>query len=718
MSETSNTTASNIGDPHFPMTSLDAESTCLAIASAGVAAYRWHIGQDLLEWNAEASKVLKRPMELLTSGRYFASLLDPDNLTSRYDAVMNSVPQDGGDGVPYQIEYQLKANPETGAEAMWVEDLGRWFADRDGRPHIAAGMVRIITDRHRRDQQLSALSHTDPLTGLMNRTRLDEVLRDALGQASASEANCAFAIAAIRNLDIVNEAYGFEVADEVVSAMAQRLRGVMRVGDGIGRYAGSKFGIILNACADTELPVALERFLNAARDSVIETTKGPVWALLSIGAVLLPGGAATSLEARARAEESLSAALRQSSDCFVVHRASEENSTNRMVNARCATEIVECLKNNRFQLAFQPMVSAVSGEVTCHEALLRMRDEAGELVTASHLVPVAERLGLIRLVDRSVTQLALETLHRYPEARLSINISATTANDPRWNAQIIDMIETANAVADRMTVEITETAALNDLTAALVFLERLRATGCCVAIDDFGAGFTSFRNLRDLPIDVIKLDGSYCRNLGSDTENAYFARTLIEMAHHFGIRTVAEWVETEEDAAILTSLGIDFLQGNFLGKPSIEPPWSSANALAYSPAFSFDVEPETTVMAVDASADVREDPAFESDKSELLGTRTTDWIAAAINVEPEVEHPELSLKYFALEASEQPATGVSTLEGTVAAPLQQATAEAELDLIHFAGFEDSLSKLRQALDQLSGKFSTAAVMQEPERLAG
>jgi diguanylate cyclase (GGDEF)-like protein len=588
----------------------DPASIRFAVIAAGEATYHWNLESDALSWSAMADAVLRRSPQSLSTGKHFAALLDPENLTSRYDTIINSTGEDQGDGVPYTIEYQLRGDPTSGLPPMWVEDRGRWFSDKNGRPREAVGLVRQINDRHSRDQKLSELSHTDPLTGMMNRARLDEALEEAIGEAKSNESSCAFAVATIRNLDVVNEAYGFEVADEVIAALAQRLRAVMRTGDGIARYSGGKFGFILNNCSATELPIAIERFLNAARDSVIETAHGPVWALLSVGAVLLPVHAETAAGARALAEESLSAALRMSSDSFVVHLPSEKVNTARLVNTRCAAEIVECLKANKFHLAYQPLVDATTGAVACHEALLRMRDGSGEMVTAGHLVPVAERLGLIRLVDRAVVQLALETLHRHAEACLSINLSATTANDPRWNCQIIEMIEMAGDVAQRLTVEITETTALTDLTSALAFLERLRSTGCCVAIDDFGAGFTSFRNLRDLPIDVIKLDGSYCRNLVKDSENVYFARTLIEMAHHFGIRTVAEWVETESDAEILRSLGVDFLQGNYLGAPDTEAPWTetAASAFSFNDAPQADMADEADVPAV--SADAHEDPAL------------------------------------------------------------------------------------------------------------
>ncbi len=684
--------------------SLDYASICLAITSAGESTYRWNLGNDTLTWSPMASDVLKRPETGFSTGKRFAALLDPDNLTSRYDAVFNSTLDDTGNGVPYHIEYQLKADPDTGLAAMWVEDRGRWFADNDGRPRDAVGVLRPIDERHSRDQMLSKLSHTDPLTGLMNRSRLDEALEEAIGEARRGEQSCAFAVATIRNLDVVNDAYGFEVADEVISSIAERLHAVTRTGDGIARYSGSKFGFILNSCSTEDLPIAIERFLNAARDSVIETKHGPVWALLSIGAVLLPAHAENAVSAKALAEEALSAAQRLSSDSFVVHQPSEKATTDRLVNARCAGEIVECLKTGKFQLAFQPMIDVASGTVACHEALLRMRDSAGELVTAAHLVPVAERLGLIRLVDRAVVQLAIETLHKYSSARLSINLSATTANDPRWNCQIIDMIQMAGEIASRLTVEITETMALTDLTAALAFLVQLRSAGCCVAIDDFGAGFTSFRNLRDLPVDVIKLDGSYCRNLAKDTENVYFARTLIDMAHHFGIRTVAEWVETEGDAEILRSLGVDFMQGNHFGAATVEPPWIETAA----PAFNFSAvatddgqAPSCLLAQMQSAADANDTPATETIAHGGIEV-TMDSGTIEDNVDAVAMAPDL----------------ISDIALAAAMPVESHTDENLPQQTLEDGMETGLSKLRQALDQLSLHFAEARSANEADtRLA-
>jgi diguanylate cyclase (GGDEF)-like protein len=701
---------------------MDANDMRRAVAAAGQAAYRWNLMDDHLIWSPEVEAVLSRDRSSLDTGRKFAAHLDPENLTSRYDTVFNSKVVDEGEGVPYHLEYQLKNDSIRGLPGMWVEDTGRWYGNGDGRPVEAIGVVRPIDDRHNRDQHLSTLSHTDALTGMMNRGRMEEALTEVIDAARSNSAPAAFAVAAIRNLDVVNEAYGFDVADQVISAIAARLKAVMRTGDGIARYSGSKFGFILNACDKESLCAALDRFLTAARDAVVETTGGPVWALLSMGAVLLPHHAHTAPEAKSLAEESLSTALRQSSDGYVVHEPSETAKNNRMLNALCAAEIVECLRGERFQLAFQPMVDVVSGKIFCHEALLRMRDNAGELVAAAHLVPVAERLGLIRLIDRAVVQMALATLHAHADARLSINISATTANDPRWNSQIIEMIDTANAVADRLTVEITETTALSDLTSAVTFLERLRSVGCCVAIDDFGAGFTSFRNLRDLPIDIIKLDGSYCRNLAKDPENVYFARTLIEMAHHFGIRTVAEWVETEGDAEILSAMGIDFLQGNFIGVPSVSPPWESDTAPTFD--FGSPAAPVATAVHHDDGQDAiaasvmqfeaTEEPAPEPVADDTQGDVFDSTVEVTAEVEVEAEavvafEMTSPAQEIAMDVIEADILAFAALEDNVAVPPADHPADAVEDIFSdnlLGDVDSSLSKLREALALLNDQFGT------------
>jgi EAL domain-containing protein (putative c-di-GMP-specific phosphodiesterase class I) len=300
--------------------------------------------------------------------------------------------------------------------------------------------------------------------------------------------------------------------------------------------------------------------------------------MLSIGAIILPGHAADANTAMARTEEALTEAKRMPSDGFVIYKPSQKLISERGINARAAHEIVACLKEDRFKLAFQPIVDATSREIVMHEALLRMADERGDMIAAAHLIPIAEKLGLVRLIDRTVAQLTVSTLLAYPEASLTFNVSGITATDPRWFSQLTDILKEHRGVTNRLTVEITETVALSDLHETVRFTGALRDLGCRVAIDDFGAGYTSFRNLKALNVDILKLDGSFCSNLALNQENQYFVRSLIDMARKFELKTIAEWVATPEDAEFLHKWGADYLQGNLFGKASLDIPWAPENA--------------------------------------------------------------------------------------------------------------------------------------------
>jgi diguanylate cyclase (GGDEF)-like protein len=573
-----------------------------AVSAAKTVTYHWNVASDAIFWSSDVQAVLGCSPQSVATGKKFASHLAAENMTSRYDTVLRSSHRAAhSEGEAFEIEYQFKPEGRASVKSMWVEDHGRWFAGADGTPVDVFGTMRVVEERHLREQELNFLSSCDPLTGMMNRPRMMEALDEAIRNAQADKAQCAVALVAINNLDVMNEVYGFEVADEVITELAERLRRVMRVGDSIARYSGSKFGIILNGCKSSELTPALERFMRAVRDSVIETRFGPVWALLSIGAVSLPALGETSSAATAHAEEALSEAFRLPGDGYVIFTNSEERETLRLLNARCATEIVNCLRDGLFKLAYQPVFDAKTNSPVFYEALLRMADTTGAIITAGHLVPIAERLGLIRLIDRCVLQQALATLRANPTARLSINISSTTANDERWNKQLLELLAEVPELASRLVVELTETLGLGDLSLSGDFVRGLKAVGCGVAIDDFGAGSTSYRNLKELPIDLIKLDGHFCRGLKTDPSNVLYVKGMVDLAHTFGIAIVAEWVESVEDAEILRDLGVDYAQGNILGEPEIASPWSSDGQYA-----RFDWTDEPQVETVASAGSVQE----------------------------------------------------------------------------------------------------------------
>ena len=547
-----------------------------AINAVGEAVYHWDIATDTLTWSSNAAKVLGvNDEEKLRTGRAFASLLDRENITSRYDTVMRSSKVDAGEGVPFSIEYMIRPWGQDRDEKAWVEDAGRWFAHDGERPREVFGIIRRIDERYKNDQKLHYQGSYDPLTGLMNRASMGEALDEAILASEMRNTSCAFMIASVDNISVIADAYGYDIAEEVITRVGKRLKRVARAGDAVARYSESKFGLILHDCREEDLEIAAERFLSVANEHVIETTGGPVWAMLSVGAAILPLHAHEHNAAIACAEEALAEAMRMPMSASVIYKPAPDRISQRTINARCAAEIVDSLKQDRFTLAFQPIVDARSGEPVMHESLLRMQDNSGDIIAAAHLIPIAEKLGLIRLIDLNVMELVVETLRNNEDACLTMNVSGVTAADPGWFDRLIRLLAGNPQVTSRLVVEITETVVLNELDETMRFIAGLRAMGCKVAIDDFGSGYTSYRNLKMLDVDLIKLDGVFCDKLAENPDNQYFVRSIADLANNLDLKIIAEWVQTEEDAALLRDWGVHYFQGHLFGAARIDHPWPS-----------------------------------------------------------------------------------------------------------------------------------------------
>ena len=539
------------------------------MTSVGEAAYSWSLATDELAWSGNAAEVLTVGSALIRSGRAYATLLDPETEVTRFDAVMRSSHRDEGNGVPYQIQYALK----LGDGRRWLEDTGRWFAGADGKPMRAHGVVRAINERHEQEERLFYLSRFDGQTGEMNRWHLTEVLEAALEEAGRQRQSCGLLLVAIDNLARFNEAYGFDVADEVISAVAKRLRAKMRGGDHLGRFSGNKFAVILNGCTQEDMEKAAERLISGVRDDVVRTSAGPVAVTVTIGGVTAPRHARTVQEILSRAQETLTQVKAKRPGSFQTYRPNLEREAIRRENVRAADEIVTALNERRILLAFEPAVETVSRQPAFYECLMRIRRADGALASAKDIVPLAERLGLVRLLDHRVLELLIGEMAAVPDLKASLNVSPASTTDVEWWATLTGMLRAHAGIAERLIVEITEMTAIHDIDDARGFVTRVKDLGCRIAIDDFGAGYTSFRNLRKLGVDIVKIDGAYVQNLSKSEDDRAFVHTLVDLARRLGLKTVAEWVQDETAAKLLQSWGCDYLQGALMSLASLERPW-------------------------------------------------------------------------------------------------------------------------------------------------
>ena len=546
------------------------------LASLGQATFVWDLASDALAWSDNAAAIFADiPPEALASGAEFAKLIEPSR-DVRTVALGQSAPARRGDGAAYRIEYGVRLS--TSAPVIWIEETGCWFAGPDGRPARAQGVVRVNNERHARDEQLLKLSRHDPLTGELNRTHLIAALAATIEETTRFRTSCAFLLIGIDHLARINDAFGFDVADGVIAEVGKRVRARLRGGDVLGRFSGNKFGLILRNCTVDDTLVAAERFLAAVRDEIVPTKSGPVSVTASIGAVSMPRFARNADEAINRAQETLEAAKSRRAGSFLLWKPNVERDAQRRVNIRVTDEIVTALNERRIVVAFEPVVDVRTRKPAFYECLVRMEQEDGQALLAPDIVPVAERLGLIRLVDHRVLDLAVAELAASPNVELSLNISPDTTMDRDWWTSIQSLMQSYPGVGERLIVEITETVAIQDVEDVRGFVTRLKNFGSRIAIDDFGAGNTSFRNLRKLGVDIVKIDGAFVQNIARSSDDRAFVQTLIDLARRLQIKTVAEWVQDEESAALLREWGCDYIQGRLIGLATPERPWGAADA--------------------------------------------------------------------------------------------------------------------------------------------
>lgn len=552
---------------HTPVGQLatvtEAERLRIALGASGDLVYDWTPASGRIQWSVDPHQSFGAAgPELFQHAGLFHAMLDEDGARARR-LLIDAPPKDQE---PFCLEYRLKLPNQ---DPVWLEDRGACFLGADGRTERVIGSVRDVTARKRHEARLAHAAHYDEMTGHLTRGRL----KDRLAQMLSSPGQCpvAYCVVAIDELAVVNEIYGVDAADDAIIAVGQHLTAAAGEGAVIGRTAGNKFGVILPNCGSGEVDFRAARLRTSIRDSIIQTGAGSMSVTVSAGAVVAPDDADTAQRAMARAEEALDRAKTQGRGGYALYVHSLQRESVRRRTVSIGDQILSALAENRVAIAYQPIVDARTGALDGYECLARIVKPDGELLPAGDFIPVAEQLGLVRLIDRRILDMSLDCLRRNPTVQLALNVSGMTASDRLALDAFARTLEDNQDVAGRLCVELTETAALLDIEESVRFTARLRDIGAKVAIDDFGAGYTSFRNLQALRVDLVKIDGSFVRGLAQSPDNHIFVRTLVDLARNFRLQTVAEWVTDQHEADILLAMGVDYLQGFYFGKPELRP---------------------------------------------------------------------------------------------------------------------------------------------------
>jgi diguanylate cyclase len=435
---------------------------------------------------------------------------------------------------------------------------------------MATKTAKMADSLQRANDELQRLALQDPLTKLPNRLLLEDRIGQAIAHAGRSKLESAVLFVDLDRFKSVNDSLGHVVGDELLRAVAQRLQSLMRAEDTVSRLGGDEFVILLRQVADSDDAFAVAKKLLAVLSEPFRVHDHELYITASIGVSLFPphGDSAEMLVIRADAAmyhakqdgRNTCRVFAADMDTFFPERLMLENDLRRALAAR------------EFELHYQPKVDIISDSVRGMEALLRWRHPKRGMVSPDEFIPLAEDTGLMVSIGRWVIEEACAQNAAWqkaglPKLRVAVNISAVQFRQKELLETIAGALAASALAPECLEVEITESVVMQNASEAIVTLEKLSKMGVHVSIDDFGTGYSSLSYLKRFPIDKLKIDRSFIRDISSDMDDAAIVRATIGLAHNLRLKVIAEGVETEDQLHFLRSLGCDEYQGYYKSRP-------------------------------------------------------------------------------------------------------------------------------------------------------
>ncbi|WP_066959179.1 EAL domain-containing protein [Microbulbifer sp. Q7] len=471
---------------------------------------------------------------------------------------------DSGEDIPRRRELHANIRREEGdliAVSVQINSLTSGAA-LDGYVLV----LRHTSDARRISTRLSWQSSHDALTHLPNRQTFEHALQQLLKADNGARQHHILLYLDVYQFKVVNDTLGYNAGDALLIALAKILTRCLGNGDLLGRVGSDEFALLLKDCTLEEARRIVTRLREAVNDYVFQWEDSETRPALSIGAVSVDRHAPPASQLLASANDACSAARDQGRNRVKFFGDSRKALEKRRESTWLA-EIHAAIREDRLLLYRQPVVALQGNNHVHHyEVLVRMQGRDGDVISPGLFLPAAERYGMIDEVDRWVIRnilryMALEQVHGSAGFHYAINISGISLGDELFADFVLRELTEAGVAPSRVQFEITETSAIANLDRALLFIHKLRAAGCSFALDDFGRGASSLAYLRQLPVDYLKIDGSFVRNMLEDEIDSAMVSTIDHLAKRMGIATIAEFAETPELLEKLRLMGVDYAQG-------------------------------------------------------------------------------------------------------------------------------------------------------------
>ena len=470
---------------------------------------------------------------------------------------------------PWEIEFRYITSTQ---QILHLRELGEPILNQQGELIRTYGTIQDITDRKETEQRLKYQANHDALTGLINRRVFEERVAALLSTVEKDKAKHALCFMDLDQFKIVNDTCGHIAGDELLIQISSVLTKIIRNHDTLARLGGDEFGLLLEHCSLSNANRVITSILNAINDYQF-LWEGHVFRVgISIGLTLITEESNNITELLRDADAACYVAKDMGRNRLHVHSPEDAEIAKHKGEMQWVSRLNHAFENDKFCLYAQSIVPLDGSNSRHYELLIRMLDNKGDIIPPNAFLPAAERYNLITKLDKWVIINAFETLKNNPEFVdeinfISINLSGTSLTNTTFLKFVISQLNKHSVAPNKICFEITETAAISNLNKAIKFITTLKDFGCKFALDDFGSGLSSFAYLKNLPVDYVKIDGMFVKDIVDDPIDHAMVKSINEIGQLMGKQTIAEFVENDEIMAELKKIGVNYAQGYGIGKP-------------------------------------------------------------------------------------------------------------------------------------------------------
>ncbi len=523
----------------------------------------------IMRANPALGRIFGRPTDDL-SGQSFESFAHPDDRSISRPEVAGLL---SGKSDSYRVEKRYR---HADGHDVWASVNVSCVRDHQGSPSYFICQVEDVTESRALRERLAQAAIHDPLTSLPNRDLFMDRLETALRLASRERRRVVVMFLDVDRFKLINDSLGHDIGDQILCAVADRLGGVMRASDTLARFGGDEFTVLCSENHDDKdaLRVA-ERLVKAMADPIV-LPSGEIFVSLSVGVALSNGDGTSGAVLLRNADVAMYQAKQRGPARIEIYReASESHAVSRL---RTSNELHRALERDELVLHYQPIVDLEGETLVGMEALVRWQHPTRGLLSPLEFIPLAEDSGLIVPVGAWVlneacrqiaewTERCADREHDTTRLNIAVNVSALQLSEPGFPSLVAESLESSGVLADRLWLELTESALMRDPDEAVSVLEALRGLGLHLEIDDFGTGYSSLSRLQRFPVETLKIDRSFVDQVDQSSESVAIVRAIIGLGNALGLSVIAEGVERTAVAAKLRSLGCHLAQGYLYGRP-------------------------------------------------------------------------------------------------------------------------------------------------------